>query len=559
MTRASLLASMTFAMLFLASPAIGRAANEGQADLDKATELQLKVENLNDLERVADLCESALTKGLDDDNKQFANQLLTSTLYEHAARMSDAIFDVNKIFVRKQPHQQWQLIRGLAIKDLEKVLKINDKYADAHVLMARLYALPGGDQKKAFEAADKAVTSLKGSDEANKLAMAYLVRGSLQTDPAKQIEDYDDAVEAAPEHAESRRARGMFHLLKKEYDKATADFTKVLEKNPDDTDVIAELAESLTAEKKYDEAVKLIERIIDANPKASAGYTARARIKVLKGDNDGGLEDLNKALELQPMDVAALLMRARYYYTQKDVDKAKADVDAALKIRPGMVQGILMQTELAVEKGNFEEALENMRLMASADPMNPLWKLQIAQILSADKRPRGAIEVASELIKEDAANTGALRIRGDAYLSIGKHAEAVADLEAALKTDPKNSGVLNNLAWVLSTSPDDNVRNGKRAIELATQACEVTEYKRPHIISTLAAAYAESGDFENAIKWSTKAVEESTAGDPKPDAEVTEQLKKELEGYKAKKPFRERQETEEKKPKDDKPAEKIEI
>src|SRR5690349_15421037 len=113
MTRASLLASMTFAMLFLAAPALVRAANEGQADLDKATELQLKVENLNDLERVADLCESALTKGLDDDNKQFANQLLTSTLYEHAARMSDSIFDVNKIFVRKQPHQQWQLIRGL--------------------------------------------------------------------------------------------------------------------------------------------------------------------------------------------------------------------------------------------------------------------------------------------------------------------------------------------------------------------------------------------------------------------------------------------------------------
>lgn len=552
MTRALLFASLMLTGLLLA-PGPVRAENDGQADLDKATELQLKVESLADLERVCDLCESALSKGLDDGNKQFATQLLTSTQYEHAARLADAIFDVNKIFVRKQPHPQWQLVRTVAIKDLQKVLNFDDKHADSYLLLARLLALPGGDAKKALEAAEKAVEYHKAGDQENKIALAYIVRGTLQTDPDKQIADYDAAVKAAPDNAEAYRARGMYHLLKKEFDKATADYTKVLEKNPDDVDVITELAESLTNEKKYDDALKLTERIIDANPKAATGYAARARIKVLQGDKEGGLEDLNKALEVQPNDVATLMMRARYYYTEEEFDKAKADVDQALRLRPGMVQGILMQTELAAQKGNYEEALNNMRLMASADPNNPLWKLQIAQLYSADKRPRQAIEIATELIKDDESSGSALRIRGDAYLSIGKHEEAVADLEAALKQDPKNSSVLNNLAWVLATSPDDHVRNGKRAIELALRGCEETEYKRPHIISTLAAAYAETGDFENAIKWSTKAVEMSSEGEDKPTEEVQEQLKKELEGYKDKKPFRERQETEEKKP-DDKPS-----
>ena len=92
-------------------------------------------------------------------------------------------------------------------------------------------------------------------------------------------------------------------------------------------------------------------------------------------------------------------------------------------------------------------------------------------------------------------------------MSLGKQAEAIADYEAALKLEPKNSGVLNNLAWVLATSPDDKLRNGKRAIELAKQACEVTEYKQAHILSTLAAGYAETGDFDTAINWSKKAVE----------------------------------------------------
>jgi tetratricopeptide (TPR) repeat protein len=544
MTRAWILPAFTLLMCLTTSAVL--AENEGQEDLDKATALQLKVKSLTDLEKVAALCESAMSKGLDEGNKQFATQLLTSSLYEHAVRLSDAIFDVNKIFVRKQPHEQWPLVRNLAVEDLEKSTKIDEKQPAAHLLLARLYALPGGDSKKALAAAEKAVEHSK--DDADKLAMALVVRGSLQGDAEKQIADYDAAVKASPEHAEARRARGMYHLLKKDYDKATADFSKVLEQNPADNDVIAELAESLTAEKKYDDAIKQVEKIIDANPKAAVGYTARARIKVLQGKEDEGLADLNKALELQPKDVAALLIRARFYYGKKEFDKAKADVDQALKLRPGMVQGILMQTELAAQKGNYEEAIENMRMMATADPMNPVWKLQIAQLLSADKRPRAAIKIASEILEDDAANASALRIRGDANLSIGKHKEAVADLEASLKQDPKNPSLLNNVAWVLSTSPDDGVRNGKRAVELATLACEETEYKRPHIISTLAAAYAETGDFDNAVKWSTKAVELSgEAGENKPEAEVEDQLKKELESYKEKKPFRERQETEEKK------------
>jgi hypothetical protein len=93
----------------------------------------------------------------------------------------------------------------------------------------------------------------------------------------------------------------------------------------------------------------------------------------------------------------------------------------------------------------------------------------------------------------------------------------------------------------LATSPEDKLRDGPRAIKLATKACEVTEYKKPHILSTLAAAYAETGDFETARKWSGKAVELGTK-----DKEVDEQLQKELESYQQKKPWRERQTVEEK-------------
>jgi Tfp pilus assembly protein PilF len=125
-----------------------------------------------------------------------------------------------------------------------------------------------------------------------------------------------------------------------------------------------------------------------------------------------------------------------------------------------------------------------------------------------------------------------LRGRADTYLGIGKHAEALADYEKAYQLNKEDSGLLNNFAWVLATSPVDKVRNGRRAIELAAEACRLTDYKQAHILSTLAAAYAEAGDFDKAKEFSQKAVDEGRE-------KLKPALRKELDSYKARKPWRE--------------------
>ena len=113
---------------------------------------------------------------------------------------------------------------------------------------------------------------------------------------------------------------------------------------------------------------------------------------------------------------------------------------------------------------------------------------------------------------------------------------------AAITFSPKDnkerSGILNNLSWTLSTSLAPEVRDGKRALELGIEACELTEYKKPHILSTLAAAYAETGQFDKAIEWSEKAVE---LGKESHEPQL-EQLEAELESYRKKEPWREKTE-----------------
>ncbi len=100
---------------------------------------------------------------------------------------------------------------------------------------------------------------------------------------------------------------------------------------------------------------------------------------------------------------------------------------------------------------------------------------------------------------------------------------AVADLDQALKIEPNNPDALNGRAWFRATCPVAKYRDGAQAVAAATKACEVTGNKEPGLLDTLAAAYAESGDFVSAMKWEIKAIELET--DAKEKAEYGERLK----------------------------------
>ncbi|WP_425617422.1 tetratricopeptide repeat protein [Anatilimnocola sp. NA78] len=518
-------------MLFLA-PAISFAANEGQEDLDKAIDLQLNVQSLADLEKVASLLESSLTKGLEKDNSEFAKQLLAATLFQHAKRLSAAIFE------QTPPSPRWPFIRKIALGDLEKAKKHDPKLPDLYLLFAKLQLLPDGDEKAAAEAVDEAVKLLKAKDDTKAYADALVLRAQMTDDMDAKFADFDAAVKADPRNTSALQARALMYLEKGENEKATADLQAAVELQKDNPQVIAALAEVMTNLKKYDEALKLCDQVIKLKPKETLGYSLRARIHVMKDDLKAGIEDLNEALKINSEDIPALLMRSSLLAADGKADAAKADVEKAMRLRPDVPQVILMNSRLAAQQGKFGEAIRDVQTLLRSDPKNAEYRLQLALYLQGDKRPRRAIEVLNGLHDDDPKDADILRTRGDALLSINKHAEAIADYEAALKLDPEDTGVLNNLAWVLATSETESVRDAKRSIELATKACELTKYEKPHILSTLASGYAEKGDFETAVKWSTKAVE---AG----EGEVKDQLKKELESYKEKKPWREAQNVEE--------------
>ena len=122
--------------------------------------------------------------------------------------------------------------------------------------------------------------------------------------------------------------------------------------------------------------------------------------------------------------------------------------------------------------------------------------------------------------------------RGFACWKKKEFERAILDFGEAIRLDPTSAWTYNIRAWLWATCPDAKFRDGKRAIESATKACEQTEWKNASYLATLAAAHAEAGDFEAAVKWQTKANDLDATS----DARETGQARLKL--YQQKKPYR---------------------
>jgi len=154
---AAVIAALSF------SSSLTAADKPGQADLDQATDLQITAETLGELEKVVKLAESALEKGLDKEQQDFAKKLLAATLYQHANRSVESLIE------RGRRNPRLASIRTQALKDLDKAKKFDPALPDVYLLEAKLQAFPGGDLKAAAAQLSGLTGTKKGQSDAPSL------------------------------------------------------------------------------------------------------------------------------------------------------------------------------------------------------------------------------------------------------------------------------------------------------------------------------------------------------------------------------------------------------
>lgn len=520
-------------------------AFEGDEDFNEACRLRLSVSSIDTIKEIIALAKSGIAKGLDEVDTAAAKKLIAiSYLQKTQEGIRSLAPKLSKSKVSK--------LFGDFVEDLGEAIKFDPLLADAYLMKTELHARLN-QAPTALDVANDGVSALvpfvdsKQAEPDTKLKLGKLLfmRAGLQTETDMGIADLKRSLDYDPSNQAAIGLLTQSLVRSEKSEEALEYFQRLLNANPENETIIQNTAAlmAITSE-RLDQALELLNEKIKVLPNSTALLKARAKVHADKKDTVAAKADLDRVLELSKNDIAGLLDRARVAIQADDVEAARRDVDSVLEIEPNRIEAILMRSAIAAEQKRYGDAIEDLRLIIKdqSNEPSPDLLLQLGLYYSFDDRPTEAIKVFGQVVKLDADNWQAYSLRGDTFLAMGEHAKAVADFEKALDYMPaenaERSGILNNLSWTLSTSQNADVRNGKRALELGLESCELTEYKKPHILSTLAAAYAELGQFDKAIEWAEKAV---VLGEETKADQLT-QLKAELESYRKKEPWREKSE-----------------
>jgi tetratricopeptide (TPR) repeat protein len=186
-------------------------------------------------------------------------------------------------------------------------------------------------------------------------------------------------------------------------------------------------------------------------------------------------------------------------------------------------------------KGRLDEAIVHLRQAIELRPDYPDAHYNLGTALFQKGDLDGAIAQWRTTLSIHPYDAGAHTSLGNALVQKGFLGEAADHYEKALQSEPDSILPLNNLAWVMSTGPDESLRNNEIAVKLATKANQLSKESNPVFIRTLAAAYAQAGQFEKAIEIARRASEQANAQGVR---DLALQIQEDVDLYRRRTPLR---------------------
>jgi len=285
----------------------------------------------------------------------------------------------------------------------------------------------------------------------------------------------------------------------------------------------------------FDKAVEMLSRAIEADPKLTPAYVLRGLANAARNKAEEAVADYSKAIDLAPDDERPRLLRATVYQMQRDFDKAIADFDFVIQKNPNDSEIIASRGICRAQKGDDDGALKDFDEAVKVNPKNVHgWQLRGSAYGERGEKDK-ALSDFREAINVDPNNAATYLFRARLLLVEDDPAQALSDLEEVMRRVPDYPEAANDYAWTLATNPKDSIRNGRKAVEFATKACHATDYKHAPTVDTLAAAHAEAGDWDDAVKWQQEALTLAEKTNPDDVSGMRERLAL----FKDKKPYRE--------------------
>ena len=321
---------------------------------------------------------------------------------------------------------------------------------------------------------------------------------------------------------------------------AVLEFEKALELNPYDIRSYHNLGLMFSEQNKFDRAVQQFQKALQVDPNLAITHDALGNALTKQGKFTEAITHFTRALEIKPDSEhrdSVLTEREVTHEMLADslailgrIDEAIEHYNEALGIKPDLTGVIFKLAKLYKKLGKYNLAIENYNHLLELIGNNANILTELGVVLRDHDKIEEAIEKWKKALAIDPNNAFAHFNMALVMSNQNDYEQAIGHFNKALRSKPDFVTALNNLAWLLATIEDDKFRDPQKAINLSKKACELTNYKQPAILNTLAAAYAAAGKFPEAVINAEKALKLAEAAGQE---QLAERIRNHLQSYKA--------------------------
>jgi tetratricopeptide (TPR) repeat protein len=217
---------------------------------------------------------------------------------------------------------------------------------------------------------------------------------------------------------------------------------------------------------------------------------------------------LHKAIRLDSKYAIAYYNRGNSWADKGEFDKAIRDFNEAVHLDPEYKRAYFNRGATWQEMDEFEKGIKDYTKVIQLDPQDAVAFNNRGVAWAGAGELDKAIQDYSKAIWLESQFAYAYSNRASIWSIKREYAKAVNDYAEGIRLDSQDVSACNEFAWLLATCPEAEFRDGLDAVILGENLCELSEWKEAGYINTLAAAYAEFGDFDQAVKYQKRCIEQ---------------------------------------------------